>query len=81
MPEEVVIAPATSRDLDAIHRIEQQAFPIPWRREFFESEFRAEWRFHRVAKRNGVVIGYLFAMWLFDEMHINKIAVAEGERR
>ena len=34
-----------------------------------------------VAQRDGVVVGYLFAMWIFDEMHVNKIAVAESERR
>jgi ribosomal-protein-alanine acetyltransferase len=27
------------------------------------------------------VIGYMFAMWFFDEMHVNKIAVIGDERR
>jgi ribosomal protein S18 acetylase RimI-like enzyme len=27
------------------------------------------------------VVGYLFAMWIFDEMHVNKIAVDAGLRR
>ena len=78
---DLVIAPATRDDLDAVHAIEQACFPAPWRREFFESEVAADWRYNRVAKRGGVVIGYLFAMWLFDEMHVNKIAVIEPERR
>jgi len=26
-------------------------------------------------------VAYLFAMWFFDEMHVNKIAVEEHERR
>jgi ribosomal-protein-alanine N-acetyltransferase len=38
-------------------------------------------RFNLVAKRGGQIIGYLFAMWLFDEMHVNKIAVEASERR
>ena len=81
MRDDLVIAPATRADLDAIHRIEQASFPAPWRREFFESEVTSEWRFNRVARRGGVVVGYLFSMFLFDEMHVNKIAVLESERR
>lgn len=75
------IASATRADLAAVHRIEKESFPAPWRREFFESELTADWRYCRVAKRNGQLLGYLFAMWLFDEMHVNKIAVVASERR
>ena len=81
MRSDLAIAPAKGRDLDAIHRIERDSFPVPWRRLFFENELTAERRFNLVAKRDGVVVGYLFAMWIFDEMHVNKIAVAESERR
>jgi [ribosomal protein S18]-alanine N-acetyltransferase len=77
----VVIEPVTVGDLDAIHAIESASFPAPWRREFFASELVADWRFNLVARRDGAVIGYLFAMWLFDEMHVNKIAVTVTERR
>ena len=76
-----MIRPATHNDLDAIHRIEKESFPSPWRREFFESELTAPGRFALVATREGKVIGYVFAMWIFDEMHINKIAVTGDERR
>jgi ribosomal-protein-alanine N-acetyltransferase len=79
--EDVVIAPATRADATAIHGIEEASFPAPWRREFFVSEMEAEGRFNIVAKRNGTVIGYLFAMWIFDEMHVNKIAVDASARR
>ncbi|HUP61344.1 MAG TPA: ribosomal protein S18-alanine N-acetyltransferase [Thermoanaerobaculia bacterium] len=81
MSGELVIAPATRDDIAAIHRIEEASFPAPWRREFFESELGADWRFNVVARRGNTVVGYLFAMWLFDEMHVNKIAVAVDERR
>jgi len=64
-----------------VHKLETLCFPAPWRREFFESEMEAAGRFNLVAKRGGRVIAYLFAMWFFDEMHVNKIAVAESERR
>src|SRR6202011_4583012 len=75
------IGEAGMDDLDAIHRLEVSCFPSPWRRDFFESELRGDSRFHLVARRGGVLIGYMFAMWFFDEMHVNKIAVEERERR
>lgn len=73
--------PAGRGDLDAISAIETSSFPAPWRREFFESELSAPGRFTLVAVRNNRVVGYIFAMWIFDEMHVNKIAVDERERR
>jgi [ribosomal protein S18]-alanine N-acetyltransferase len=77
-----VVVPATPRELDAIARIEEESFPSPWRREFFESELHAEGRYNRVLKsRKNEVVGYLFAMHFLDEMHINKIAVTEEYRR
>jgi ribosomal-protein-alanine N-acetyltransferase len=81
MSDDLVIAAAGPEDLDAIHRLEMSSFPSPWRREFFESELRGSGRFALTAKRRGGLVGYLFAMWFFDEMHINKIAVEEHERR
>jgi ribosomal-protein-alanine N-acetyltransferase len=79
--KDLEIGEARMGDLEAIHRLEVSSFPAPWRRDFFESELRGDSRFHLVARRGGLLIGYLFAMWFFDEMHINKIAVAESERR
>lgn len=76
-----MLARATLADIDAVHRVEEQCFPAPWRREFFASEVNAEGRFNLVARRGENIVGYLFAMWLFDEMHVNKIAVVESERR
>jgi len=81
MREEVVIEAARPADLDAIHRIEAASFPAPWRREFFQAELHSDGRFAVVARRAGDVIGYLFAMFVFDEMHVNKIAVDERFRR
>lgn len=78
---DVEIGPANWKDLDAIHRLEVDSFPAPWRREFFENELAAESRLHFVARRRGRLVAYVFAMWFFDEMHVNKIAVAEDERR
>ena len=76
-----MIEAARPADLDAIHRIEAASFPAPWRREFFQAELHSDGRFTVVARRDGDVIGYLFAMFIFDEMHVNKIAVDERFRR
>jgi len=78
---ELEISEARFADLDAIHKLEVASFPSPWRREFFENELGADSRLHLVARKSGKVVAYVFAMWFFDEMHINKIAVAEPERR
>ncbi len=78
---DVEISVAAWGDLEAIHRLEVNSFPSPWRREFFESELGGDSRLHFVARRRGVLVGYVFAMWFFDEMHINKIAVTSSERR
>ena len=77
----LVIEAAKRADVDAVHRIEEESFPAPWRREFFLSELTADGRYNIVAKLDGIVVGYLFAMWIFDEMHVNKIAVDSGARR
>jgi ribosomal-protein-alanine N-acetyltransferase len=78
---DVEIRIATPADVDEVHALEIRAFPAPWRRDFFESELRASGRFNLIARRRGTLIGYLFSMWFFDEMHVNKIAVDERERR
>ena len=78
---ELEIAPATGAELEAIERIENASFPRPWCRAFFAEELRLPGRLNLVARRDGGLAGYLFAMWIFDEMHVNKIAVAEAMRR
>ena len=52
--------------------------PIPWKREFFASELVEPHRYIRVlAREDGGeprIGGYLFAVSLYEEFHINKIA-------
>ncbi|HEV2722713.1 MAG TPA: ribosomal protein S18-alanine N-acetyltransferase [Thermoanaerobaculia bacterium] len=75
------IRTALLADIDEIDDLEQRCFTNPWRRDFFESELRGSGRYSLVARKDGRIAGYVFAMWFFDEMHINKIAVDERERR
>jgi ribosomal-protein-alanine N-acetyltransferase len=65
-------------DLDEIARIEAESFPVPWKREFFASELAEPHRYLRVLARSDGepprIGGYLFAVSLYEEFHINKIA-------
>lgn len=76
-----LIRGAARFDLDQIAGIERDSFPAPWPREFFDLELQAEHRFSLVATLDSRIVGYLFAMYVFEEMHINKIAVDVAHRR
>jgi len=73
----LVIA-AREEHLDEIARIEQESFLVPWKRQFFQSELSESYRYSRVlASQDGSIPhvgGYLFAVSLYEEFHINKIA-------
>ena len=77
-PAPYAIRGAETGDLDEIARIERASFRIPWKREFFESELREPYRFTRVLAGDPELVppiaGYLFAVSLYEEFHINKIA-------
>lgn len=79
------LRPASAGDMAEIAAIERASFPIPWRREFFEGELTEPGRYHRVLERQlsgtPALAGYLFAVLLFDEFHINKIAIHPAVRR
>ena len=78
----ILIREAGFGDLAAVAKLESLSFPAPWRIDFFDSELRASQRYNRVAlDPNDRLVGYVFAMYYFDEMHINKIAVDETLRR
>ena len=71
------VRPARPEHLQEIARIEEESFIVPWKREFFESELAEPYRYARVLAADSgtpVVGGYLFAVSLYEEFHINKIA-------
>ncbi len=77
-PAAYQVVPARLEDLEEIARIEKESFLIPWKREFFESELAERYRYARVLVAHDGSIprigGYLFAVSLYEEFHINKIA-------
>jgi len=78
LPAPYIVIPARTEHLDEIAAIELASFLVPWKREFFESELNEPYRYARVlASQDGTlprVGGYLFAVSLYEEFHINKIA-------
>jgi [ribosomal protein S18]-alanine N-acetyltransferase len=72
------VRPGGPFDLDEIARIESESFPVPWKREFFATELAEPHRYVRVLGRDDGgeprVGGYLFAVSLYEEFHVNKIA-------
>jgi [ribosomal protein S18]-alanine N-acetyltransferase len=77
-PALYAIRQAAEPDLDDIARIERESFRIPWKREFFESELSEPYRYARVLAAGADAVpriaGYLFAVSLYEEFHVNKIA-------
>ena len=82
LTESVTTRDAHAVDLDAIAALERAAFPVPWKREYFEVEIGAAHRFNRVAiGPRGDLAGYVFCAFAAGELHVNKIATDERHRR
>jgi ribosomal-protein-alanine N-acetyltransferase len=69
------IRPMNRDDLDAVLTIEQASFSAPWCREHFEHEISAVYSFPFVVEQNGMIMGYVCLMSLFEEAQILDIAV------
>jgi ribosomal-protein-alanine N-acetyltransferase len=81
LPEPFTLRDARHGDLDAVAELERGSFPVPWKRDYFEVEIGAPWRFNLVAYASGTLAGYVFCAYAGGEVHVNKIAVAPAFRR
>lgn len=82
MTEGVRLGDVVPADLDDVASLETEAFPLPWKRDYFASEVGAPFRFNRVARdTGGAIAGYVFCAWAGGEIHVNKIATARAWRR
>lgn len=79
-PETIIIRPMIEADLEAVLAIEQASFPAPWSREHFLHELGAPHSYPFVAIADGVIVGYVCLMSLFEEAQIMDIAVAPEQR-
>jgi ribosomal-protein-alanine N-acetyltransferase len=79
-----VLAPMVlERDLDGILAVDAASFSNPWTREMFTWEARNSdvARLHVYRGTDGAVIGYCATWLIFDELHINNLAVLPAWRR
>ncbi len=70
-------------DLDAVLKIEQASFPVPWTRGMFEQELRISTSHFFVAKAlpGKEIVGYAGYWQVVDELHLINIAVQPEYRR
>ena len=78
---EVRITQAEMRHLDALLRLEQQCFSIPWTRGQLEAELPDAHHEFLVAEAGDEVLGYVGMMYVLDEGYISNVAVAPAYRR
>jgi len=71
-----------TRDLDGILAVDAATFDRPWTRAMYEWEWTHSdvARFH-VARHAGTVVAYCAGWVIFDELHINNLAVDPAWRR
>ena len=71
---ERTIRRVTRRDLSDLLALENELFPEPWSRSMLLDEItNTVSRRYTVAVQNKKIVGYLGAMFVLDEMHINTI--------
>ncbi|PSL46931.1 [SSU ribosomal protein S18P]-alanine acetyltransferase [Salsuginibacillus halophilus] len=78
---QVNIRPMEETDLDAVLKVERDAFQSPWQRETFQKELNENHFAHYlVAETNEEVIGYCGVWVVLDDAHITNIAILSSMR-
>lgn len=75
-----MITPITLDDLPRILEIEKLSYDRPWSEGMFQREFSNPIGI-AFGFRDGNLLGYIFAWMIFEDLHINNIAVDPGVRR
>ncbi len=79
---DTLIRNAAVSDLDALVRLEEACFSLPWTREQLKGELPDERHEFLVAVGgNGEIVGYIGMMTVLDEGYISNVAVAPSDRR
>ncbi len=79
---EITLAAMTTDDIDEVLSMEKLLFSDAWSRDSFVSEVTDD-NIHwpRVARSNGVLIGYLVVWFIVNEAHIANVAIKPDWRR
>ena len=83
MTFERVRDPGASADIDAVAALEADSFTNPWPREQLVWELTNSdvTRIFVLRNESGVIVAFCLCWVIFEELHINTLAVAPGERR
>lgn len=77
----MLLRSASITDLPAVSEIEQTSFSVPWATDSFQAGlYNSHTRF-LVAEQNAVLIGYVYAWLIVDEIQILRVAVHPDVRR
>ena len=76
-------APAAAGDIDAIVELEAESFTNPWSRETLVWELQNSdvTRIYLLRADGGAVLAFCICWVIFDELHINTLAVKPAARR
>ena len=72
--------PLAEEHLDAIMKIEKEAYPEPWTVGMFREEIRSRRSCFYVAHADGALVGYSGFWLVLDEAHITSLTVEAGHR-
>lgn len=83
MRVERLLDPGATADIDAIAALEAESFTNPWPRETLVWELRNSdvTRIHLLRAEDRTVVAFTVCWVIFDELHINTLAVAPSARR
>ncbi len=72
----------SERDLDGLLEVEEASFTNPWTREMYVAELQNEAvsRVYVVRGSTGEVLGFCSFWFVFDQLHINNLAVRPEHR-
>lgn len=79
-PVEARFEALTERHLDAVLRVEQQAYALPWQRANFTDSLQAGYQ-AQLLLAGATLLGYFVAMKGVDEVHLLNITVAPEYQR
>ena len=81
MDKQIIIRDCVYEDIEAISRIEQECFSMPWSLCALEEFFNGNYSHILTAIVDGTVAGYITYTKIFDELQIANVAVTSQMRR
>ena len=77
---ELIIRDLESADIEAVSKIEEETFSMPWKPDDFREMIEKDHMIYVVAVLDGVVIGGAGAIKIFDSADITNVCIAEKYR-